>query len=97
MILNNFIVEQVIGLVDGAEHNAEFFSVCVLTTTPAISHDSPIALHRQDHCPRGAHPPESGTSWPSQPVWNQSGCTMPTATAAWRSWWSALCDDDLAV
>jgi hypothetical protein len=29
MILDNFIVEQVIGLVDGAQHNAAFLSVSV--------------------------------------------------------------------
>ena len=46
MILDNFIVERVIGLVDGAEHNAAFLSVSVLTTAPAISQDSSIALHR---------------------------------------------------
>jgi hypothetical protein len=39
MILDNFIVEPVIGLVDGAEHNAAFLSVSVLTTAPAISQD----------------------------------------------------------
>jgi hypothetical protein len=32
MILDNFIVEPVIGLVDVAEHNAAFLSVSVLTT-----------------------------------------------------------------
>jgi hypothetical protein len=32
MILDNFIVERVIGLVDVAEHNAAFLSVSVLTT-----------------------------------------------------------------
>lgn len=32
MILDNFIVERVIGLVDGAEHNAASLSVSVLTT-----------------------------------------------------------------
>jgi hypothetical protein len=46
MILDNLIVEQVIGLVDGAEHNAAFLSVSVLTTAPAISQDSSIAPHR---------------------------------------------------
>jgi hypothetical protein len=34
MILDNFIVERVIGLVDGAEHNAALLSVSVLTTAP---------------------------------------------------------------
>jgi hypothetical protein len=34
MILDNFIVVRVIGLVDGAEHNAAFLSVSVLTTAP---------------------------------------------------------------
>jgi len=33
MILDNFIVVRVIGLVDGAEHNAAFLSVSVLTTS----------------------------------------------------------------
>ena len=33
-ILDNFIVERVIGLVDGAEHNAGFLSVSVPTTAP---------------------------------------------------------------
>jgi hypothetical protein len=32
-ILDNFIVERVIGLVDGAEHNAAFLSVSVPTTS----------------------------------------------------------------
>ncbi|MGB6761659.1 hypothetical protein [Mycobacterium sp.] len=36
MILDNFIVERVIGLVDVAEHNAAFLSVSVLTTAPAM-------------------------------------------------------------
>ena len=34
MILDNFIVVRVIGLVDGTEHNAAFLSVSVLTTAP---------------------------------------------------------------
>src|SRR6185312_11992167 len=34
MILDNFIVVRVIGLVDGAEHNAAFLSVSVLATAP---------------------------------------------------------------
>jgi hypothetical protein len=46
MILDNLIVEQVIGLVNGAAHNAAFLSVSVLTTAPAISQDSSIAPHR---------------------------------------------------
>jgi len=46
MILDNFIVERVTGLVDVAEHNAAFLSVSVLTTAPTISQDSSIALHR---------------------------------------------------
>jgi hypothetical protein len=46
MNLDDFIVEQVSGLVDGAEHNAAFLSVSVLTTAPTFSQDSSIALHR---------------------------------------------------
>jgi hypothetical protein len=46
MILDNFIVARVIGLVDVAEPNAAFLLVSVLTTAPAISQDSSIALHR---------------------------------------------------
>jgi hypothetical protein len=47
MILDNFIVEQVVGLVEVAEHSAAFLSVSVLPTAPAISQDSSIALHRE--------------------------------------------------
>jgi hypothetical protein len=46
MILDNFIVEQVIGLVDVAEHNAAILLMSVLTTAPAISQTGSIALYR---------------------------------------------------
>jgi hypothetical protein len=55
MILDNLIVEQVIGLVDVAEHNAAFLSVSVLTTAPAISQDSSIAPHRSPGILRRHH------------------------------------------
>ena len=72
MILDNFIVVRVIGLVDGAEHNAAFLSVSVLTTA-RHSQDSSIALHRSPGTlPTRYALTRRGKSWRvsmSQPIW----------------------------
>ena len=77
MILDNFIVVRVIGLVDGAEHNAAFLSVSVLTTAPfarqldraaSVAGNIAHAVH--------AHHAVAKAGRVSQCA-NQSGCMMP--------------------
>jgi hypothetical protein len=74
MILDNFIVEQVIGLVDGAEHSAAASSVSVLTTAPAMSQGQrDRAASVAGNIAHSEHAqPDCGTSWPSRPVCNQA-------------------------
>jgi hypothetical protein len=82
MILDNFIVERVIGLVDGAEHNAAFLSVSVLTTAPfarqldraaSVAGNIAHAVH--------AHQAVAQAGRVSRCA-NQSGCMMPGT-----GWW----------
>jgi hypothetical protein len=77
MILDNFIVERVIGLVDGAEHNAALLSVSVLTTAPfarqldraaSVAGNIAHALHAHHAVPQAGRVSRCA---------NQSGCMMP--------------------
>jgi len=87
MILDNFIVVRVIGLVDGAEHNAAFLSVSVLTTAPfarqldraaSVAGNIAHAVH--------AHHTVAKAGRVSQCA-NQSGCMMPgTGDRSAPSW-----------